>query len=89
MIILALFLKAFFIVPYYCFSLLLVVGSAAGGLLGGGVYGIIKTTPMVEAELFKTMGFNSYVYDADRNIIAELKEKKTVSGLIMKKYRKC
>lgn len=73
LIILALFLKAFLLSLTIVFSLLLVVGSAAGGLLGGGVYGIIKTTPMVEAELFKTMGFNSYVYDADGNIIAELK----------------
>lgn len=66
-------LKAFLISLAIVFSLLLVAGSAAAGLLGGGVYGIIKTTPMVEAELFKTMGFNSYVYDADGNIIAELK----------------
>ncbi|NLE25665.1 MAG: penicillin-binding protein 1A [Clostridiaceae bacterium] len=73
LIILALFFKALLISLAIVFSVLLVAGSAAGGLLGGGVYGIIKTTPMVEAELFKTMGFNSYVYDADGNVIAELK----------------
>lgn len=73
LIMLALTLKAFIISLAIVISLLCVAGSAAGGLLGGGVYGIIKTTPMVEAELFKTMGFNSYVYDADGNIIAELK----------------
>ena len=73
LIILALTLKAFIISLAIVFSLLFVAGSATAGLLGGGVYGIIKTTPMVDAELFKTMGFNSYVYDADGNIIAELK----------------
>ena len=73
LIILALFMKAFLISLAIVFSVLMVVGSAAGGMLAGGVYGIIKTTPMVEAELFKTMGFNSYVYDADGNVIAELK----------------
>lgn len=65
--------KAFAIALTIVFSLLFVAGSAAAGLVGGGVYGIIKTTPMVDAELFRTMGFNSYVYDADGNIIAELK----------------
>lgn len=73
LVILALTLKAFLIALTIVFSLLLVVGSASAGLLGGGVYAIIKTTPMVESELFKTMGFNSYVYDADGNVIAELK----------------
>lgn len=72
-IMLSLSLKAFLISLAIVFSFLLIVGSAAAGLLGGGIYGIIKTTPMVDAELFKTMGFNSYVYDADGNIIAELK----------------
>ena len=72
-ILLLLAVKAFFIALAIVFSLLLVAGSAAAGLLGGGVYAIIKTTPMVESELFKTMGFNSYVYDADGNVIAELK----------------
>lgn len=73
LVILALAMKAFIIALTIVFSLLLVVGSSAAGLLGGGVYAIIKTTPMVESELFKTMGFNSYVYDADGNVIAELK----------------
>lgn len=72
-IMLSLTLKAFLISLTIVFSVMLVAGSAAAGLLGGGVYGIIKTTPMVEAELFKTMGFNSYVYDAEGNVIAELK----------------
>lgn len=54
-------------------SLLFIAGSAAAGVLGGAVYGIIKTTPIVDAELFTSMGFNSYIYDADGNIIAELK----------------
>ncbi len=74
LVILALTLKAFLIALTIVFSLLLVVGSASAGLLGGGMYAIIKTTPMVEAELFKTMGFNSYVYDIDGNVIAELKK---------------
>jgi len=73
LIILALFTKAFLISLAIVFSVLMVVGSAAGGMLAGGIYGIVKTTPMVEADLFKTMGFNSYVYDADGNVIAELK----------------
>lgn len=72
-ILLLLAVKAFFIALAIVFSLMLVAGSAAAGLLGGGIYAIIKTTPMVEADLFKTMGFNSYVYDANGNVIAELK----------------
>ncbi|MCX7772171.1 MAG: transglycosylase domain-containing protein, partial [Clostridia bacterium] len=54
--------------------LIFVIGSSLAGLVGGGVYGIIKTTPMLDASIFKTMGFNSYVYDADGNVIAELKK---------------
>jgi len=70
---LGLAVKAFLIALGIFFSLMLVAGSACAGLLGGGVYAIIKTTPMVEADLFKTMGFNSYVYDIEGNVIAELK----------------
>ena len=56
------------------------------GVFGGGLYGIIKTTPIVDAELFSSIGFNSYIYDAEGNIIAELKRMKTVSGLTMRIY---
>lgn len=65
--------KAFVTALAIVLSLFIVAGSAGAGMLGGGIYGIIKTTPMVDAELFRTMGFNSYIYDADGNIIAELK----------------
>ena len=69
-------------------ALAFIAGSAAAGVFGGGLYGIIKTTPIVDAELFSSMGFNSYIYDAEGNIIAELKRMKTVSGLTMRIYLK-
>lgn len=56
------------------FSVILLMGSAAAGVACGGIYGMIKTTPMLDPKIFKTMGFNSYVYDAEGNVIAELKK---------------
>jgi penicillin-binding protein 1A len=54
-------------------SLAIMAGSAAGGLLVGGVYGIIKTTPVLDPNILKPTSLNSFVYDAEGNIIAELK----------------
>ena len=67
-------LKIFGALLVIAFSMLFVVGAATAGILGGGLFGIIKTTPMLDAKIFKTMGFNSYVYDAEGNVIAELKK---------------
>lgn len=67
-------LKVFTVVLILAFSLILIFGSAVAGLASGGFYGIIKTTPMLDAKLFKSMGLNSYVYDAEGNVIAELKK---------------
>lgn len=55
-------------------SIFLVIGAAAGGIVSGGAFGIIKTTPMLDAKFFKTTRLNSYVYDAEGTIIAELKQ---------------
>lgn len=67
-------LKVFFTALAIVFSIILIIGSAAAGLASGGIYAIIKTTPMLDAKVFKTMGFNSYVYDTEGNVIAELKK---------------
>lgn len=67
-------LKAFLVALAIVFSLLIVVGSAAAGLVFGGGIGIIKTTPMLDPRIFKNIGLNSYVYDAEGNVIAELKQ---------------
>jgi penicillin-binding protein 1A len=66
-------LKIFFSLILLVLSLAIMVGSAAGGLLMGGVYGIIKTTPVLDPNILKPTSLNSFVYDADGNIIAELK----------------
>ncbi len=67
-------LKVFVTIIVITISLLFVAGSAAAGLLSGGFYGIIKATPMLDPKLFRSMGFNSYVYDVEGNVIAELKK---------------
>jgi len=67
-------LKVITVIIVLAISLMFIIGSAAAGLVSGGLYGIIKTTPKLDAKLFKSMGFNSYVYDAEGNIIAELKK---------------
>jgi penicillin-binding protein 1A len=67
-------LKVFITALVIVICIFLAVGSAAAGLVGGGAYGILKTAPMLDAKVFKTIGFNSYVYDADGNVIAELKK---------------
>lgn len=66
-------LKVFLTALVVVLCLLFVIGSAVAGVLGGGVYAIVKTTPMLDAKVFKTIGFNSYVYDSENNVIAELK----------------
>lgn len=66
--------KAFFTALAIVFSLFLIAGGAAAGLVCGGAFGIIKTTPMVDPRIFKNIGLNSYVYDAEGNVIAELKQ---------------
>ncbi len=66
--------KVFFTALAIVFSLLFVIGSAAAGLGGGGLYAMIKTTPMLDAKVLKATGLNSYVYDAEGNVIAELKK---------------
>lgn len=67
-------LKAFLVALTIVLSLLFIVGGAAAGLVSGGAFGIIKTTPMLDAKIFKNIGLNSYVYDAQGNVIAELKQ---------------
>ena len=67
-------LKSLLLVVILAFVFLFIAGSALAGLASGGVYGIVKTTPMLDPKLFKSMGFNSYVYDIEGNVIAELKK---------------
>lgn len=67
-------LKIVLTVFIIAFALIFLIGSAVGGVVGGGVYGIIKSTPQLSADTLKITGFNSYVYDSEGNIIAELKK---------------
>lgn len=67
-------LRSLILVLIMALIFIFIAGSAMAGLASGGVYGIIKTTPMLDPKLFKSMGFNSYVYDAEGNVIAELKK---------------
>lgn len=57
----------------FAIMLLFMAGSALAGLLGGSVYGLIRTTPVLEPSILKPTGLNSFVYDSEGNIIAELK----------------
>ncbi len=52
----------------------ILAGAVAGGVLAGGVYGIIKSAPAIDPETLKVRNFNSYIYDKDGNVLAELKQ---------------
>lgn len=69
----AIVLKAVLSVILFAFMLLFMAGSALAGLLGGSVYGLIRSTPVLEPSILKPTGLNSFVYDSEGNIIAELK----------------
>lgn len=49
-------------------------GAVLGGVVAGGIYGIIKSAPAIDPETLKVRNFNSYIYDKDGNILAELKQ---------------
>lgn len=66
-------LKAVVGLIIFAIMLLFMAGSALAGLLGGSVYGLIRTTPVLEPSILKPTGLNSFVYDSEGNIIAELK----------------
>lgn len=66
-------LKVILSLVIFAFMLLFMAGSALAGLLGGSVFGLIRTTPVLEPSILKPTGLNSFVYDAEGNIIAELK----------------
>ena len=50
------------------------VACIGGGLVGGGVYGIIKSTPALNPETLKVRNFNSYIYDIKGNINSNLEK---------------
>ena len=52
----------------------ILVACIGGGLVGGGIYGIVKSTPALNPETLKVRNFNSYIYDIKGNTIAELKQ---------------
>ena len=66
-------LKVVLSVVIFAIMLIFMVGSALAGLLGGSVYGLIRSTPILEPSILKPTGLNSFVYDSEGNIIAELK----------------
>ena len=68
-----LFFKVIFSVILFAFLLVVMAGGAVGGLLGGTVYGLIKSTPELDPSILKPAGQNSFIYDTEGNVIAELK----------------
>jgi len=66
-------LKIILSVVIVAFMLIIMAGSALGGVLAGSIYGLIRTTPVLEPSILKPTGLNSFVYDSEGNIIAELK----------------
>lgn len=66
-------LKVFLSVVLIALMLIFAAGSVCAGLVAGGVFGLIRTTPVLEPSMLKPTGLNSFVYDAEGNIIAELK----------------
>lgn len=66
-------LKVVLAVVIFVFMLIFMAGSALAGLLGGSVYGLIRSTPLLEPSILKPSGLNSFIYDSEGNIIAELK----------------
>ena len=53
---------------------LILTGAVMGGIVGGGIYGIIKSTPEIDPETLKVRTFNSYIYDVEGTVLAELKQ---------------
>ena len=45
----------------------------AGGLGSGLIYGYIVTTPELSASDLQLTKFNTFIYDVDGNVLAELK----------------
>lgn len=66
-------LKAVLSVILFAFMLAFTAGTAVAGLLVGSVYGFIKSTPELDPSILRPSGQNSFIYDAEGNIIAELK----------------
>ncbi|ANX02003.1 penicillin-binding protein 1A [Thermoclostridium stercorarium subsp. leptospartum DSM 9219] len=52
---------------------LILVGSIVGGLGAGLIYGYIVTTPELSASDLQLTKFNTFIYDIEGNVIAELK----------------
>ena len=46
---------------------------AAVGIIGGAIYGYIKTAPLITDDQIQLKKFTSFIYDSKNNIIAELK----------------
>lgn len=49
-------------------------GFIGAGLVAGMVYGYIETTPELSASDLALTKFNTFIYDADGNVLAELKQ---------------
>ncbi|MGI6528479.1 MAG: transglycosylase domain-containing protein [Clostridia bacterium] len=67
------FLKTLSVAIKTTIAMALVIACVLGGLLIGVVAGCIITTDTLDEEDLYITGFTSYIYDADGNVIAELK----------------
>lgn len=55
------------------FIVLILVGFIGSGLVAGLVYGYIVTTPELSASDLQLTKFNTFIYDIEGNVVAELK----------------
>ena len=55
-------------------TILIVAGFIGSGLVAGLVYGYIETTPELSAVDLTPTKYNTFIYDVDGNVLAELKQ---------------
>lgn len=55
-------------------TILILAGFIGSGLVAGLVYGYIETTPVLSASDLTIKKYNTFIYDKDGNVLAELKK---------------
>lgn len=55
-------------------TIVILAGFIGGGLGAGLIYGYIETTPVLSASDLTLTKFNTFIYDVDGNVLAELKQ---------------
>ncbi|MBP7175490.1 MAG: transglycosylase domain-containing protein [Thermoclostridium sp.] len=55
-------------------TIIIIAGFIGSGLVAGMIYGYIETTPELSASDLTPTKYNTFIYDVDGNILAELKQ---------------